>query len=71
LKWIREGLTIPFLYNLPLPPFNQGVSLLDSTSKQLTFVEAELGRFVEMGAEEPTTCSKFVPILFLVVKPGK
>jgi hypothetical protein len=31
LKWIREGVTIPFLNTRPPPPFNQGVSLLDAT----------------------------------------
>jgi hypothetical protein len=33
LKWIREGVTIPFLNNRLPPPFNQGVSLLDDTPK--------------------------------------
>jgi hypothetical protein len=70
LKWIREGVTIPFLNNRPTP-FNQGVSLLEATSEQLNFVEAELARFVETGANEPTTCSKFVSILFLAAKPDK
>jgi hypothetical protein len=58
LRWIREGVTIPFLNNRSPPPFNQGVFLLDVTPKQLTFVEAELARFVETGAWEPTTCMK-------------
>jgi hypothetical protein len=70
LKWIREGVTIPFLNNRPPPPFNQGVSLLDATPEQLTFVEVELARFVEMGAWEPTTCNIYVSTLFLVAKPG-
>jgi hypothetical protein len=48
LRWIREGATIPFLKNRPV--FDQGVSLLDATPEQLTFVEAELARFVETGA---------------------
>jgi hypothetical protein len=56
LNWIREGETIPFLNNRPPPPFNQGVSLSDETPTQLTFVEAELARFVANGAWEPTTC---------------
>jgi hypothetical protein len=51
-------------------PFNQGVSLLDATPEQLTFVEAELARFVETGAQEPSTCNKYVSKLFLVAKPG-
>jgi hypothetical protein len=42
-------------------PFNQGVSLLDATPEQLTFVEAELARIVETGAMEPTTYIKYVP----------
>jgi hypothetical protein len=50
LRWIREGVAIPFLNNRPPPPFNQGVSLLDATLEQLTFVEAELACFVETGA---------------------
>jgi hypothetical protein len=70
LRWIREGVTIPFLNNRPPPPFNQGVSLLDATPEQLTFVEAELARFVETTAWEPTTCQKYVSKLFLVAKPG-
>jgi hypothetical protein len=69
LRWIREGVTIPFLNNRPPPPFNQGVSLLDATPEQLTFVEAELACFVETGACGPTTCSKYVSILFLVARP--
>jgi hypothetical protein len=70
LRWIREGVTIPFLNNPPPFPFNQGVSLLDATPEQLTFVEAELARFVETGAWEPTTCIKNGSRLFLVAKPG-
>jgi hypothetical protein len=70
LRWIREGVTIPFLNNRPPLPFNQGVSLLDATPEQLTFAEAELARFVETRAWERTTCSKYVSKLFLVAKPG-
>jgi hypothetical protein len=46
------------------------VSLLDATPEPLTFVEAELARFVETGAWEPTTYNKYVSRLFLVAKPG-
>jgi hypothetical protein len=70
LRWIREGVTFPFLNNRPPPPFNQGISLLNATPEQLTFVEAELARFVETGARECTTCIKYVSRLFLVAKPG-
>jgi hypothetical protein len=70
LKWIREGVTIPFLSNRPPPPFNQGVSLLDATPEQLTFVHAELARLVATGAWEPTTCSHYVSRVFLVAKLG-
>jgi hypothetical protein len=70
LRWIREGVTIPFLNNRPPPTFNQSISLLDATPEQLTFVEAELARFVETGAWERTTCNKYVSRLFLVAKPG-
>jgi hypothetical protein len=38
LKGIREGVTIPFLNNRPPPPLNQGVSLLDATPEQRTYV---------------------------------
>jgi hypothetical protein len=69
--WVREGVTIPFLNNRPRPPFKQDGSLLDATPEQLTFVHAELARFVETGAWEPTTCSPSVSILFSVAKPGK
>jgi hypothetical protein len=71
LKWVRESVTIPFLNNRPPPPFNQGVSVLDAAPEQITFVEADLARFVETRAWEPTTCSKYVFRLFLVAKPGK
>jgi hypothetical protein len=70
LRWIREGVTIPFLYDRPPPPFNQGVSLLNATPEQLTFVEAELARLAETGAWERTTCNEYVSTLFLVAKPG-
>jgi hypothetical protein len=70
LRWIREGLTIPFLNNRAAPPFNQGASLLDATPEQLTFVEAELARFVETETWERTICSTYVSRLFLVAKPG-
>jgi hypothetical protein len=70
LRWIREGVTIPFLNIRPPPPFNQGVSLLDATPEQLTFVEAELARFVMTGAWERTTCNKYVSRFFLIAKPG-
>jgi hypothetical protein len=46
-RWIREGITIPFLNIRPPSPLNQGISLLDATPEQLTFIEAELARFVE------------------------
>jgi hypothetical protein len=55
-----EGVTILFLSNRPPPMFNQGVSLLDATPEQLTFVEAELASFVNTRAREPTTCGKYV-----------
>jgi hypothetical protein len=70
LKWIRVGVTIPFLDNRPKPPFNQGVSPPDATPEQLTFVEAEVARFVTTVAWEPTTYNKYVSKLFLVAKPG-
>jgi hypothetical protein len=71
LKWIREGVTIPFLNNQPPLSFNQDVTLLDANPEQLTFVDAELACFVETGAWQPTTCNKYVSRLFLVVEPGK
>jgi hypothetical protein len=70
LRWIWEVVTIPFLNNRPPPPFNQGISLLDATPGQLTFVEVELARFVETGAWERTTYNKYVSRLLLVAKPG-
>jgi hypothetical protein len=51
LKWIREGVAIPFLNNRPPPPVNQGYP----RPTKLTFVEAELARFVETGVWEPAT----------------
>jgi hypothetical protein len=41
-QWIREGVSMPFQHNRPPPPFNQVVSLLDATTEQLAFVDAEL-----------------------------
>jgi hypothetical protein len=58
------------LNNRPPPPFNHGVSLLDATPEQLTFVHAELARFVDSGTWEPTTCGQYVSILVIVPKHG-
>jgi hypothetical protein len=44
--------------------------VLDATPEQLTFVQAEHARFVELGAWEPTTCGRYVSRLFLVAEPG-
>jgi hypothetical protein len=44
--------------------------LLDATSEQLILNHAELARFVETGAWEPTICNRDVSKLFLVAKPG-
>jgi hypothetical protein len=61
-------------YSLPkqsIPtPVQPRVSLLDATPEQLTFVEAELARFVGTGAWERTTWSKYISTLFLVAKPS-
>jgi hypothetical protein len=46
LPWIREGVSNPFRHNPPPPTFNQGVSLMEVTAKQLALVDAELARCV-------------------------
>ena len=70
ISWIRDGVRLPFKRNKPPKPFNQGVSLQDATPEQLSFIEAELARFVAAGAWERGTCDKFVSRMFLVPKPG-
>eukprot|EP00873_Tetraselmis_striata_P012613 jgi/Tetstr1/432877/TSEL_022226.t1 len=70
LRWIQEGIRIPFKHNRPPPNFHNGISMHDATPTQLTFLEGELARFVESGAWEFGTCRKWVSILFLVPKPG-
>eukprot|EP00873_Tetraselmis_striata_P043005 jgi/Tetstr1/463269/TSEL_008194.t1 len=70
LRWIQEGVRIPFKHNRPPPNFHNGITMLDATPAQLTFLEGELARFVESGAWELGTCRKWVSRLFLVPKPG-
>eukprot|EP00873_Tetraselmis_striata_P014170 jgi/Tetstr1/434434/TSEL_023534.t1 len=70
LRWIQEGVRIPFKHNRPPPNFHNGISMQDATPAQLTFLEGELARFVESGAWELCTCRKWVSRLFLVPKPG-
>eukprot|EP00873_Tetraselmis_striata_P004943 jgi/Tetstr1/425207/TSEL_015668.t1 len=70
LRWIQEGVRIPFKHNRPPPNFHNGISMQDATPAQLTFLEGELARFVESGAWEFGTCRKWVSRLFLVPKPG-
>eukprot|EP00873_Tetraselmis_striata_P042738 jgi/Tetstr1/463002/TSEL_007941.t1 len=70
LRWIQEGVRIPFKHNRPPPNFYNGISMHDATLAQLTFLEGELARFVESGAWEFGTCRKWVSRLFLVPKPG-
>eukprot|EP00873_Tetraselmis_striata_P025854 jgi/Tetstr1/446118/TSEL_033718.t1 len=70
LRWIQEGVRIPFKHNRPLPNFHNGIIMQDATPAQLTFLAGELARFVESGAWEFGTCRKWVSRLFLVPKPG-
>eukprot|EP00873_Tetraselmis_striata_P001731 jgi/Tetstr1/421995/TSEL_001239.t1 len=70
LRWIQEGVRIPFKHNRPPPNFHNGINMQDATPAQLTFLEGELARFVEFGAWELGTCRKWVSRLFLVPKPG-
>eukprot|EP00873_Tetraselmis_striata_P012485 jgi/Tetstr1/432749/TSEL_022115.t1 len=71
LRWIQEGVRIPFKHNRPPPNFHNGISIQDATQAQLTFLEGELARFVESGAWEFGTCRKcWVSRLCLVPKPG-
>eukprot|EP00873_Tetraselmis_striata_P005540 jgi/Tetstr1/425804/TSEL_016183.t1 len=70
LRWIQEGVRIPFKHNRSPSNFHNGISMQDATPAQLTFLEGELARFVESGAWELGTCRKWVSRLFLVPKPG-
>eukprot|EP00873_Tetraselmis_striata_P035682 jgi/Tetstr1/455946/TSEL_042727.t1 len=70
LRWIQEGVRIPFKHIRPPSNFHNGISMQDATPAQLTFLEGELARFVESGAWELGTCRKWVSRLFLVPKPG-
>eukprot|EP00873_Tetraselmis_striata_P018203 jgi/Tetstr1/438467/TSEL_027022.t1 len=70
LRWIQEGVRIPFKHNRPPPNFHNGISMQDATPAQLAFLEGELARFVESGAWEFGTCRNWVSRLFLVPKPG-
>eukprot|EP00873_Tetraselmis_striata_P027757 jgi/Tetstr1/448021/TSEL_035322.t1 len=70
LRWIQEGVRIPFKHNRPPPNFHNGIRMQDGTPAQLTFLEGELARFVESGAWELGSCRKWVSRLFLVPKPG-
>eukprot|EP00873_Tetraselmis_striata_P018439 jgi/Tetstr1/438703/TSEL_027252.t1 len=64
LRWIQEGVRIPFKHNRPQPNFHNGISMQDATPAQLTFLEGELARFVESGAWELGTCCKETTLLF-------
>eukprot|EP00873_Tetraselmis_striata_P023763 jgi/Tetstr1/444027/TSEL_031967.t1 len=56
-----EGVRIPFKHNRPPPNFHNGISMQDATTPaQLTFLEGELGRFVESGAMEFGTFRKWM-----------
>eukprot|EP00873_Tetraselmis_striata_P024520 jgi/Tetstr1/444784/TSEL_032632.t1 len=70
LRWIQEGVRIPFRHSRPPPNFHNGISMQDATPAQLAFLEGELARFVESGAWEFGTCRNWVSRLFLVPKPG-
>eukprot|EP00873_Tetraselmis_striata_P018717 jgi/Tetstr1/438981/TSEL_027473.t1 len=59
LRWILEGVRIPFKDNRPPPNFHNGISMQDATPAELTFPEGELARFVESGAWEFGTCRKW------------
>jgi hypothetical protein len=72
MQWIREGLHVPFRHMRLPPPFIQGASLLDATSEQPAFVDAQLAaRLVEARAWEHCPNNNVVSRLFLVSKPGK
>ena len=70
LRWIREGVRIPFL-GRPPAPFHQGVSFGDVTPTQFEFLAKELSRFTSEGAFEPGPRARWVSRAFLVPKPPK
>eukprot|EP00873_Tetraselmis_striata_P042108 jgi/Tetstr1/462372/TSEL_007378.t1 len=70
LRWIEEGVRIPFKHNRPTPNFHNGISVQDATPALLTFLEGELARFVESGAWEFGTCREWVSSRFLLPTPG-
>lgn len=69
LSWIQHGVAISWK-RAPPPPFNQGVSLLDASPAQLSFLNTELSRLESEGAWEKSTNPRWVSRMFLVPKPG-
>eukprot|EP00873_Tetraselmis_striata_P012663 jgi/Tetstr1/432927/TSEL_022267.t1 len=70
LSWIHPGVRIRFKNGQSPRPYNHGVSMRDATQAQLDFMATELPRFEAIGAWERGHCDKWVPIMFLVPKPG-
>jgi hypothetical protein len=73
LKWIREGVTIPFLNNRTPSPLVQPRCLPPRRYPRAPHhrpTHAELARFVATGAWAPTTCSPCVSKLILFARPG-
>ena len=69
LEWIRHGVSIPWLYGAPPPPFNHGVSCRNLPPQQAAFLEDEIKRLKEKGVFRPVASSRWVSRAFLVPKP--
>ena len=70
LRWIREGIRVPFRQGCRPQPFNHGVSLQDATQQQLQFILPELERLLHTGALERGSSGLYISRCFLVPKPG-
>ena len=70
LRWIKEGVSIPFLHGPP-QRYHQGISFTDMTPDQFEFMSKELPRLFQEGGMESGNCNGWVSRAFLVPKPPK
>jgi hypothetical protein len=71
LRWIREGVRVPWNSKGPPPAFHHGPSLAGAPAVEQAFMRAELPRLLESGAiEKVGPDQEFVTKVFLVPKPG-
>jgi hypothetical protein len=70
LKWIRHGVSIPWLPEGPPLPFNDGIFCQRLPQDQDTFLKEEIERLKEKGVLRPIESSRWVSRAFLEPKPG-